>query len=124
MNIDANKWFEDWCTRDRLKILAANPTIDILIRDSQHYRLYYATHQACRKAGGFARAARFTLRDAYLADAITAIEKTGQRPSKKRLSKWIEVDNPSQEFSDTALGKAIKIYRKKRSASKTPDKET
>jgi len=124
MNIDAEKWFEDWRAKDRQAILAANPTIDMLIRELQHYRLYYATHQACRKAGGFARAALFKSRNVYLADAITTIEETGQRPSKKRLSKWIEVDNPNQEFSDTALSEAIKIYRKKRSASKTPDKET
>ena len=52
MNIDAEKWFEDWRAKDRQAILAANPTIDMLIRELQHYRLYYATHQACRKAGG------------------------------------------------------------------------
>jgi len=124
MSIDAEKWFEDWCERDRQKILAANPTIDQLIRDSQIYRFRDAVSQACRKAGGRNRAKNYQSQDQYLAFAISEIEKSGQRPTVKGLKQWVEIDNPHQEFSETAFKKAIATYRKNLRASKGTDKET
>lgn len=124
MSIDAEKWFEDWCERDRQKILAANPTIDQLIKDSQIYRFKYAVFQACREAGGRSRAENYQAQDQYLAVAISEIEKSGERPALKRLKKWVEIDNPHQEFSETAFKKAIAVYRENRLASKSADKDT
>lgn len=124
MSIDAEKWFEDWCERDRQKILAENPTIDQLIKDSQIYRFRYAVSQACRKAGGLSRAKNYQSQDQYLAFAISEIEKCGQRPTVKALKRWVEIDNPHQEFSETAFKKAIATHRKNLRASKDTDKET
>ncbi len=124
MTTDVEKWFEDWCKRDKQKILATNPTIDQLIKDSQIYRFKYAVFQACREAGGRSRAKNYQSQDQYLAFAISEIEKSAQRPTLKALKRWVEIDNPHQEFSETALKKAIATYRKNLFASKTPDKET
>jgi hypothetical protein len=124
MKTDAEKWFEDWCERDRQKILAANPTIDQLIRDSQIYRFKYAAFQACRSAGGRSRAKNYKPQFAYLAFAISEIEKSGQRPTVKRLEHWVKTDNPQQQYSGTAFENAIATYRKNLRASKSTDKET
>jgi hypothetical protein len=124
MSIDAEKWFEDWCAKDRQAILAANPTIDQLITDSQIYRFRHAVSQACRKAGGYSRAKGYQSQDEYMAFAISEIENSGQHPTLKRLMHFVKIDNPHQEFSDTAFKKAIATYRKNLFASKTPDKET
>lgn len=124
MGTDVEKWFEDWCERDRQKILAANPTIDQLIRDSQIYRFKCAVFQACRRAGGRGRAKNYQSQDQYLAFAISEIEKSAQRPTLKALKRWVEIDNPHQEFSETALKKAIATYRKNLRASKGTDKGT
>jgi hypothetical protein len=124
MSIDAKQWYEDWCERDKQKILATNPTIDQLIRDSQIYRFKDAVFQACRKAGGCRRAKNYQAQDRYLALAIPEIEKSGQPPTLKRLKQWVEIDNPHQEFSETAFRKAIATYRKNLRASKSTDKDT
>lgn len=124
MGTDAEKWFEDWCERDRQKILAANPTIDQLIRDSQIYRFRDAVSQACRKAGGHNRAKNYQSQDQYLAFAISEIEKSGQRPTLKGLKRWVVIDYPHNEYSETAFKKTIATYRKNLRASKSADKET
>jgi len=113
METQAEKWFKDWCERDKLKILATNPTLEDVIRDSQIYRIRDAVSQACRRAGGVARGENYKPRDAYLSFAISEIEKSGQRPTLKRLMRWVELDNPQIDLSETACKKAISTYRKK-----------
>ncbi len=123
MSIDAEKWFEDWCARDRLRILAANPTIDVLIRDSQFYRLHYAVSKACRVAGGKGKTRAYQSQMDYLIDALYELLRLKRKPNQPNLEKWVQEDNPHQIFTRYRLKEAISKF-KVLIASKEPDKET
>ena len=117
----AHQTYEEFRLQDRQRILAANPTIDQLIADYSYYRFCWAVNQACRVAGGLSRAKKYEAQDLYLAKAIAELESSGKRPTQKRLELWIEGNKPEQEFSDSALKKAIATYRKTLRASTPAD---
>ena len=115
--------YEDFCRRDRERILAANPTIDQIIADYSYYRFCWAHHRACRIAGGKSKSKRYQPQIDYLIDSLFELQRLNRDISLKNLRKWVEIDNPHQIFTNYRLRMVIDEF-KLLIASKDTDKET
>jgi len=124
MGTDVEKWYADWRQKDYQLITSLNLTREELINALVDYRFRHWIDKFFRKLGAEIRAKKFELRNSCLAFAISEIEKSGQSPTKKRLEKQLNNDQPHLMLTNYALTQAIRDHRKKRFASKSADGET
>jgi hypothetical protein len=114
--------YEDFCRKDRERILAANLTIDQLIADYSYYRFCWALNHACRVAGGKGKSMAYQPQMDYLIDVLYELERLKRKLNLPNLKKWVEKDSPYQIFSDYRLREAIKKFKLQIASNRT-DKE-
>jgi hypothetical protein len=102
--------YDEFCRKDRERLLATNPTIDQLIAHCSYYRFYWAVNQACRIAGGKGKSKGYQPQMDYLMDALRELQRLNKEPNLPNLAKWVQKDSPHQIFSNYRLKKAISEF--------------